>query len=1715
MKKSKIPGIAAFLMIFAFTFFTVYGVIAEGVQGPVPEATAEPTPAVTPEGTTGSTPGVTPEPTSGQTPVPTLEPAPTPISSPIGAVSALKLEMYNENTQETHNSISVKYRLYNTGNQDIDLQKVKIRYFYTIDKETSQNYWYDWSSAGNANMTGSFVKMPTAMVGADYYVENGFTAGAGSLKSGEYVEIHCRIAKSDWSSYTQSDDYSFNKDGTNYAEWSKAAVYYNGELISGVEPEEPAPAIEPIRAVELQLSNTNTNEETNTISIHYLLKNTGNVPISLADVKIKYFYTIDEYALDEEMAQNYWCDWFSAGNANLSGSIVKMPAAMIGADHYVETGFASGAGDLEPGGSVEIHSRIAKSDWSSYIQSDDYSFNGDSTDYTVWSKAAVYISEELIWGIEPDVPAPIIKPFQSVELKMSNANANEVSNTVFVRYLLKNTGNISINLKDVKIRYYYTREDEKLQNYWYDWSSVGGGNAAGRFADLAEPFDNAGSYFETGFTPEAGKIRPGKSVEVHLRIAKQDWSEYLQANDYSFNGSADYIVWDKVSVFLGNEMIWGDNVLFGKPSGIEAVSGENSIELSWIPVEGATGYDIEANSVLTGTVTEAVYEHSGLDAGTLYSYRVRGTSSTLTGSWSDYFEWMTLSAAPEFKGSEATEDAISIEWNDSIGAAGYDIEVDGQLFESVTSPYIHTGLQPGTEHHYRLRAKNPCGVGNWGDPFAIWTIPDKVGALALKPMETEILVEYQPVIGAVGYDAEVDGIVMEDVQLPFLNSGLRPGTEHTYRIRAKNSSGAGKWSEAAVTWTIPGIVGNFDTHATEEVISIGWETIEGALTYDVEADGVLIENITNPYFHNALMEGTEHIYRIRACNTSGKGRWSRALYIWTLPGIPDYKLVYPTVSSVTIQWNAVNGATGYDMEADGKIIEDVASLYTHHGLLPGTEHSFRIRAKNSSGEGKWSSPGSMWTIPGLVDTINTESTQTEIKISWAPVTGAQRYDISIEGNVLEAVSSPYSMEGLNPGTRHAFKVRAENSSGKGEWSEEYIAWTLPDKPQNLVTTPASKYITVTWDETISAFDYEIEVLNTPVSTGGVNAYNHYGLNPNTQYIYRVRAVNPAGRGDWSDIAACTTLPQVPSPFISQVSDTGIRVEWASASGATGYDLEVNGTTVADIRDNLYESSDMASNTSCTFRVRSKNGDGSSDWSNEIHAVTLLSAPAKVHTGVSVNEIVLDWEPVTDATGYDIEIDGIISGTAELPEFIHPELLPDSEHAYRVRARNEATTGMWSGYFIANTLLKAPENILLNAGSDQVQIKWDMIAKASGYDIEVDGLVVDNGLGNVYSHTGLLPDTVHKYRVRARNNEITGIWSEYFTVRTLIETPGDIKAIPKGKEIKISWEPVQKATGYEVMADGITIDNGGKLEYTHKGLEPNTSHFYKVRARKNDVYGSWSETLEAITLLGTPANIVSTPASGKITILWDGVEGAEAFDVEADGKLHENILSGYFVHDQLLPDTEHKYRVRAAGAGSNRGEWSDLIIVKTTVGAPANIQTQATTTSIALTWDTVKGATGYDLEIDGLVKENILQTAYTHEGLQANTRHSYRIRSRKMKSVSEWSNLILQNTVPEVTIPLRKDTTFNFVIVAPAVSGAAERTIVVNYAPGALEVFDLCAITPEPETDIGEIAGTPISVVEIAPGRIVYKISGTDKTVVNIIKFLTKVNGNSKVTYTVK
>nr|4JO5_A Chain A, Cellulosome anchoring protein cohesin region [Acetivibrio thermocellus YS] len=172
--------------------------------------------------------------------VPTNTPTNTPANTPVSG--NLKVEFYNSNPSDTTNSINPQFKVTNTGSSAIDLSKLTLRYYYTVDGQKDQTFWCDHAaiigSNGSyngitSNVKGTFVKMSSSTNNADTYLEISFTGG--TLEPGAHVQIQGRFAKNDWSNYTQSNDYSF-KSASQFVEWDQVTAYLNGVLVWGKEP---------------------------------------------------------------------------------------------------------------------------------------------------------------------------------------------------------------------------------------------------------------------------------------------------------------------------------------------------------------------------------------------------------------------------------------------------------------------------------------------------------------------------------------------------------------------------------------------------------------------------------------------------------------------------------------------------------------------------------------------------------------------------------------------------------------------------------------------------------------------------------------------------------------------------------------------------------------------------------------------------------------------------------------------------------------------------------------------------------------------------------------------------------------------------------------------------------------------------------------------------------------------------------------------------------------------------------------------------------------------------------------------------------------------------------------------------------------------------------------------------------------------------------------
>lgn len=323
---------------------------------------------------------------------------------------------YNKSVDNAiHNHLQIQ----NETSEAIPYKDISIRYWLTAEEFAAMtNLYTDYAQLGTGKVKMRYVKLATPREGAYGYLEYRFDSTAGSLAAnGNSGPIQTRAAKSNWTNFQKANDYSYVP-ASDYIKNGRITVYQNNVLTGGTEPVE-IPVVKSLKAYS-----RNAGNNANTIATYVKLNNEGNMPISYADITMRYWFTAEGSS-----AVNYYLDYAAMGNAYVHGKIVKPATPLNGADTYLELSFTA-PDSLYPASTTgNIQQRMAKSNWSAFNQADDHSFRlqdafGENAHITV------YVKGELVYGEEPSTAA--------IELLTTRKAAPAVADAGFKVSLLQN-----------------------------------------------------------------------------------------------------------------------------------------------------------------------------------------------------------------------------------------------------------------------------------------------------------------------------------------------------------------------------------------------------------------------------------------------------------------------------------------------------------------------------------------------------------------------------------------------------------------------------------------------------------------------------------------------------------------------------------------------------------------------------------------------------------------------------------------------------------------------------------------------------------------------------------------------------------------------------------------------------------------------------------------------------------------------------------------------------------------------------------------------------------------------------------------------------------------------------------------------------------------------------------------------------------------------------
>ena len=304
----------------------------------------------------------------------------------------------------------------------------------------------------------------------------------------------------------------------------------------------------------------------------------------------------------------------------------------------------------------------------------------------------------------------------------------------------------------------------------------------------------------------------------------------------------------------------------------------------------------------------------------------------------------------------------------------------------------------------------------------------------------------------------------------------------------------------------------------------------------------------------------------------------------------------------------------------------------------------------------------------------------------------------------------------------------------------------------------------------------------------------------------------------------------------------------------------------------------------------------------------------------------------------------------------------------------------------------------------------------------------------YVNTGLVTAQTHYYKIASyvlyANNVYTSEMTDFIEVTPVPGKPVISSVVTAGcTQLKVTWGAISGVTGYNVMyatsedGDYTTVDVGNVRTYTLQGVQAGEMIYIKVQA-----YTLYNNVKEG----GEPSDVVSnyarpTKVTGlKLTTQTGGKQVLTWTTLQADG----NAAGGYFVYvcdkdgsnavkiGEVLSGTTgtftldnstqvvgdyYFYKVTAFCTGKDgvvTGTPSAIVSGRKSPSTPTHFAADYSEyNSLALSWDEVDGATGYEIYYSSNTSYvrltrigDVAATTYLHSGITPGRSLNYKIRA---------------------------------------------------------------------------------------------------------------------------
>lgn len=476
-----------------------------------------------------------------------------------------------------------------------------------------------------------------------------------------------------------------------------------------------------------------------------------------------------------------------------------------------------------------------------------------------------------------------------------------------------------------------------------------------------------------------------------------------------------------------------------------------------------------------------------------------------------------------------TSTSNSFAWNGAPDATGYEVYQGTspsdpnkkKIGDTKNTYFTNSNKSTGTMYKYMVRAYSDASgkrvYGDYSEVFTTCTLPANISKISASARGTSVTISWDKVSKATDYIVEhyVNGAwkqVGTTSSLSYKVNGITQNGVNKFRVKARRNysgvyyNGGYTYVNAEVTDIPSTVTGIRSTSNTSTSNTITWNASTKAEGYEIyqwigTTDSYkLIGTTTSTKFTNSKKSsGTMYRYKVRAFNNVDgqriEGAYSSEFTTCTLPANVSFSLCSTDVDSITLNWNKVSKATGYQVEmytnGTWKTLSTLSGTsYTASDLSQKTAYRFRVRAIRNYNYinyyGDYTEkditirPAN--TPEGLSSSANTSSSNT---ITWKSMNGVSGYSVyqwigtTDSYKKLGDTAYPYyTNSGKSSGTMYTYRVKAYYvSDNVMQYSKpaQVVTCTLPANVTVTTAKRSGSNISLAWNKVSKATGYEIYV----------------------------------------------------------------------------------------------------------------------------------------------------------------------------------------------------------------------------------------------------------------------------------------------------------------------------------------------------------------------------------------------------------------------------------------------------------------------------------------------------------------------------------------------------------------------------------------------------------------------------------------------------------------